>query len=80
MLFHFFGMLGNSPVHQRSRMFSPLGLFSFVKGVIDIFDFSVLVGEVEVLAGDPFNFVFGIFFLDALQPLFMILVVAFDAV
>jgi len=61
-------------------MFSPLGLLSFMKGVVNLFDFFVLVGEIEVLAGDAIDFAFGIFFLYALQSFFMILVVTFDVV
>lgn len=61
-------------------MLPPFGLLLLMEGVIHFFDFFVLGGHVEILTGDAVNFAFGVFLLDAFQSLFVIFVVAFDAV
>lgn len=51
-----------------------------MKRVIDIFNFFMLIGYIEVMAGNTVDSAFGILILYTLQSLLMILVVAFDAV
>ena len=61
-------------------MLSSLGLLSLMKGVIDFFDFFMLIGNIEVMAGNTVNSSFCILIFYTLQSLFMILVVTFDAI